>query len=79
MVGSSTNSRLSLPELETENPYGAAQRFLERNELPTTYVDQVVQFIQNNTTGVNLGSGNNEYVDPYTGKHCILFYFVNCT
>lgn len=54
-----------------ENPYAAAQRFLDRNELPASYLDQVVQFIEKNTAGVNLGSGgNNEYVDPYTGK-CI--------
>lgn len=57
-----------------ENPYAAAQRFLERNELPTSYLDQVVQFIEKNTAGVNLGSGgNNEYVDPYTGK-CTIHY-----
>jgi phospholipase A-2-activating protein len=59
---------LKLPYNVNENPYGAAQRFLERNELPTTYVDQVVQFIEKNTGGVNLGSGNNnEYADPFTG------------
>lgn len=52
----------------TENPFSAAQRFLERNGLPLTYIDQVVQFIEKNTSGVNLGS-NNEYVDPFTGKH----------
>jgi phospholipase A-2-activating protein len=50
-----------------ENPYSAAQRFLERNNLPTSYVDEVVQFIEKNTAGVNLGM-NNEYVDPYTGN-----------
>lgn len=57
-----------------ENPYAAAQRFLERNELPTSYIDQVVQFIEKNTAGVNLGSGrNSEYVDPYTGK-CVIIH-----
>lgn len=45
----------------------AAQRFLESNDLPTTYVDQVVQFIEKNTSGVNLGSSE-EFVDPYTGS-----------
>jgi phospholipase A-2-activating protein len=69
-IGRAADNRLLL---ETENPYGAAQRFLERNELPTSYVDQVVQFIEQNTTGVNLGSGgSNEYVDPFTGKYFVL-------
>lgn len=52
----------------SENPYGAAQRFLDRNELPSSYVDQVVQFIEKNTAGVTLGGGNDDYVDPFTGK-----------
>jgi phospholipase A-2-activating protein len=51
-----------------ENPYVAAQRFLEQNDLSTNYVDEVVKFIEKNTSGVNLGASN-EYVDPYTGKH----------
>lgn len=57
---------LKLPYNATENPYNAAYKFLERNELPLTYVDQVVAFIEKNTEAVNLGS-NNEFVDPYTG------------
>lgn len=71
-MGTNPNSGFSFPELVTENPFGAAQRFLERNDLPTTYVDQVVDFIQKNTAGVNLGSGNNDHVDPFTGMdiHC---------
>ena len=48
-----------------ENPYEAAQLFLARNELPPSYVDQVVQFIEKNTAGATLGSGGN--LDPYTG------------
>jgi len=43
----------------------AAQRFLETNELPTSYVDQVVQFIEKNTSAENLG--NSEFMDPFTG------------
>jgi phospholipase A-2-activating protein len=52
----------------TENPYTAAQRFLEQNDLSTNYIDEVVKFIEKNTAGVNLGASN-DYVDPYTGKH----------
>jgi phospholipase A-2-activating protein len=50
----------------TENPFTAAQRFLERNDLPLTYIDQVAQFIEKNAGAVNLG-GSDNYVDPYTG------------
>lgn len=53
-------------EFRPENPYSAAQRFLQANELPLSYIDEVVQFIEKNTSGVNLGGGE-EYVDPYTG------------
>jgi phospholipase A-2-activating protein len=67
-------------DLWTENPYGAAQKFLERNELPSTYVDQIVQFIEKNTAGVNLGSGsNNEFVDPFTGKSWFSIAIKKCS
>ncbi|SPO26787.1 related to DOA1 - involved in ubiquitin-dependent proteolysis [Ustilago trichophora] len=56
---------LKLPFNLSENPYAAAQRFLEKNDLPQQYIDQVVQFIDKNTTGVNLGAP--QYADPYTG------------
>ena len=56
---------LKLPFNLSENPYAAAQRFLEKNDLPQQYIDQVVQFIDKNTTGVNLGGP--QYADPYTG------------
>ena len=55
-------------DIPIENPYGAAQRFLERNDLPLAHLDTVVQFIEKNTAGVNIGTGGNEYVDPYTGE-----------
>lgn len=57
---------LKLPYNATENPYNAAYRFLEKNQLPQTYLDQVVGFIEKNSSAVSLGS-NNEFVDPYTG------------
>lgn len=57
---------LKLPYNANENPYNAAQRFLASHDLPMSYIDQVVQFIQQNTTGVNLTSGS-EYSDPFTG------------
>ena len=52
-----------------ENPWIAAVRFLNRHELPESYADQVVGFIEKNTAGVKLGQGgeSSTYVDPYTG------------
>jgi phospholipase A-2-activating protein len=50
-----------------ENPWTAAQRFLEANELPMSYLDEVVRFIEKNTAGVSLGGGGGQYSDPYTG------------
>ncbi|ORY26315.1 putative phospholipase A-2-activating protein [Naematelia encephala] len=61
---------LKLPFNVTENPWIAAQKFLNRNELPLTYTEQVVDFIEKNTSGVQLGQGAtdaNAYVDPFTG------------
>jgi phospholipase A-2-activating protein len=51
----------------TENSFTAARRFLEKNDLPLTYIDQVAQFIEKNTSAVNLG-GSDDYVDPFTGE-----------
>lgn len=49
----------------------AAQTFLTKNELPSSYLDQVVDFIHKNTNGASstIGQDNtNNYVDPYTGS-----------
>jgi len=54
-------------ELSLENPWTAAQRFLQANELPLSYLDEVVRFIEKNTAGVSLGGGGGQYSDPYTG------------
>ncbi|TFY60426.1 hypothetical protein EVJ58_g5154 [Rhodofomes roseus] len=57
---------LKLPYNATENPYVAAQRFLDAHELPMSYLDEVVRFIEKNTGGVSLGGGP-QYSDPFTG------------
>jgi hypothetical protein len=51
---------------QLENPFAAAQRFLQANDLPLSYVDQIVNFIERNTGGVHIGR-NEEFVDPFTG------------
>lgn len=58
---------LKLPFNVTENPFMVAQKFLEDNDLPLSYIDEVVRFIEKNTAGVNIGSSNSEFVDPFTG------------
>ncbi|WVR06773.1 hypothetical protein IAU60_003808 [Kwoniella sp. DSM 27419] len=61
---------LKLPYNVAENPWIAAQKFLNKNELPLTYTEEVVAFIEKNTAGVQLGTGGQDtstYVDPYTG------------
>lgn len=50
-----------------ENPYNVAQTFLQSNDLPLTYIDEVVKFIEKGTSGVNIGSAGEDYVDPFTG------------
>ncbi|KZT61572.1 phospholipase A-2-activating protein [Calocera cornea HHB12733] len=57
---------LKLPYNVNENSYSAAQRFLAQNDLPPSYLDQVVEFIEKNTAGVNIGT-NDQYQDPFTG------------
>lgn len=55
-----------------ENPWTAAQRFLQANELPLSYLDEVVKFIEKNTAGISLGGGGNQYSDPYTGADTLV-------
>ncbi|KAF7363941.1 Phospholipase A-2-activating protein [Mycena sanguinolenta] len=60
---------LKLPYNVAENPAAAAQRFLERNNLPLTHINTVVEYIYQNTPGQTLGTGGGEqYVDPFTGE-----------
>ncbi|EFP78728.2 uncharacterized protein PGTG_04684 [Puccinia graminis f. sp. tritici CRL 75-36-700-3] len=58
---------LKLPYNASDNPYTVAQKWLAKHELPDTYVDQVVDFIDKNTSGVALG-GPTAGADPFTGS-----------
>jgi phospholipase A-2-activating protein len=42
---------LKLPMNKGDDPYDAAEIFLEKHQLPITYLEQVVEFIQQNTGG----------------------------
>ncbi|KUJ09495.1 putative polyubiquitin binding protein [Mollisia scopiformis] len=46
---------LKLPYNLASNPYEAATKFIQDNELPITYLDQVANFITTNTQGATVG------------------------
>ena len=46
---------LKLPYNATQNPYEVARKFIDDNELPISYLDQVAQFIITNSQGASLG------------------------
>ncbi|KAL8841207.1 MAG: hypothetical protein Q9170_000996 [Blastenia crenularia] len=49
---------LKLPYNLSQNPYEAATKFVQDNELPMTYLDQVANFITMNTQGATLGQSS---------------------
>jgi phospholipase A-2-activating protein len=57
---------LKLPFNKGDNPYEAAEKFLEDNDLPPGYREQVVNFIVQNVGEANMSQGAN--VDPFTGS-----------
>jgi phospholipase A-2-activating protein len=56
---------LKLPYNLNQNHYEAARKFIEDNELPLTYLDQVANFIVQNTQGATLGQGSGPGADPW--------------
>jgi len=46
---------LKLPYNANQNPYEAATKFLERNELSMAYLDTVANFIVKNSSGATIG------------------------
>lgn len=57
---------LKLPYNLSTNPYEAATKFLNDNELPLSYLDNVAQFITENTKGATLGEqAESGGPDPY--------------
>ncbi len=49
---------LKLPFNLSQNPYEVAQKWIADNELPTSYIDQVANFIITNTQGATLGQAS---------------------
>jgi phospholipase A-2-activating protein len=55
---------LKLPYNLSQNPYEAATKFIQDNELPITYLDTVANFINTNTQGATLGASQNQGPPP---------------
>lgn len=50
-----------------ENPYTAAQRFIDDNELDQEFLDQIAQFIDQNVPADAIAGGGGAMSDPLTG------------
>lgn len=76
---------LKLPYNLNQNPYTVAEKFLADNELPSSYTDEVVRFLETNTAGARLSEDaaadanlahlstsalvNDPYSDAYARQH----------
>lgn len=56
---------LKLPFNVSQNPYDAATKFIGENQLPVSYLEQVAQFIIQNTQGATLGPQEATGPDPW--------------
>lgn len=56
---------LKLPYNVSQNPYEVARKFCEDHKLPLTYLDQVTNFIVQNTQGATLGQSTAQGTDPW--------------
>jgi phospholipase A-2-activating protein len=54
-----------LPYNLSQNPYEVARKFCEDNKLPITYLDQVTNFIVQNTQGATMGQTTGQGADPW--------------
>lgn len=55
---------LKLPYNLSHNPYEAARKFIDDNELSVNYLDQVANFIVSNTQGATIGRSSNHTEMP---------------
>lgn len=51
-----------------ENPYMSAQKFIEQNELSQDFLEEIANFIIQNTSSTSLGAGAPSSGDPFTGN-----------
>ena len=57
---------LKLPYNASQNPYEAATKFIQANDLPASYLEQVAAFITKNTEGIEIGQA--AAPDPYSSS-----------
>ncbi|KAI9204199.1 WD40-repeat-containing domain protein [Polychytrium aggregatum] len=58
---------LKLPYNASDNPYAAAQEFIHANDLDQDFLEQVANFIIQNTSPASIGQTSTSYSDPFTG------------
>uniref|UniRef100_A0A4W3HKP9 Phospholipase A-2-activating protein n=1 Tax=Callorhinchus milii TaxID=7868 RepID=A0A4W3HKP9_CALMI len=59
---------LKLPYNISDDPWLVAHNFLEKNDLSPMFLDQVANFIIENTKGQTLGQTGTGFSDPFTGS-----------
>uniref|UniRef100_A0AAY4A0G7 Phospholipase A-2-activating protein n=1 Tax=Denticeps clupeoides TaxID=299321 RepID=A0AAY4A0G7_9TELE len=64
---------MKLPYNVTDDPWLTAHNFLQKNDLSPMFLDQVANFIIENTKGHTLGSAPSVGSDPFTGMSKALF------
>lgn len=65
---SETEPPLKLPYNRNQDPWVVAQQFIHQNDLPQSYLEQVVDFIIKNSGGAPAANPtSSSYQDPFTG------------
>lgn len=59
---------MKLPYNVADDPWLAAHNFLQKNDLSPMFLDQVANFIIENTKGHVLGAAQSAAADPFTGE-----------
>lgn len=57
---------LKLPYNANDNPYAAADKFLADNELPSSYTEDIVKFLQKNTENITMDEVVGPVHNPYS-------------
>lgn len=72
--------QLKLPYNKSEDPWFAAQAFIHKHNLPQGYLEQVANFIINNSKqgNVSVSSAPPEFADPFTGLIYASLHFFVC-
>lgn len=67
---------MKLPYNVTDDPWLVAHNFLQKNDLSPMFLDQVANFIIENTKGHTLGPAPASATDPFTGNRITNKYLV---